>query len=163
MLNVGESGHRNIHIRPTIQRRNDRYREAGKRYADRQRRERPSDISVGDKVLVKIPNRLTKLSGAFFTEPYTVVSVKGSQVTVRRPSDDRLFKRNRSFVKRYVAPRDFVEPLSPPCSASSASEATPSVRADCSSDVVAGHGTELCTRSGRRVVKPQWFGDVVSH
>ena len=143
-----------------VQQRNECYREAGKRYADRRRRAVPSDVKVGDKVLVKIPKRSTKLSGVFFREPYTVVSVNGSQVTVRR-TDGRLFKRNSSFVKRYVT-RDFVEPLSVPCS-ENPSVAPPSAAGERASDDSVGRSTELRTRSGRLVVKPLWYGDVVGH
>ncbi|XP_043224483.1 uncharacterized protein LOC122382768 isoform X5 [Amphibalanus amphitrite] len=148
--------------RPVVQQRNARYREAGKRYADRQRHTMPANISVGDRVLVKIPNRLTKLSGAFFSEPYRVVSVSGSQVTVRRP-DGKLFKRNSSYVKQYVEPRDFVEPFSLPRREGPACAATPSARADRPPDEAADQCVGLRTRSGRLSVKPQWFGNVVSH
>ena len=151
--------------RPAVQQRNARYREEAKRHADDRRRAVPSGV-VGDKVLVKIPDRLTKLSGAFFPEPYSVVAVSGSQVTVRRPSDGRLFKRNSSFVKRYFGDsvaRDFVEPmLSTPCSespvcSSGELESEPG-RSDNRTQT-----SELRTRSGRLSVKPQWYGDVVSY
>ena len=107
------------HGRPAVQQKNLHYREEAKRHADLRRRAVQPHIKVGDKVLVKIPKRLTKLSSAFFEESYAVVSVNGSRVSVKIPSDGRLFVRNSSFVKRYFGgstTRDFVEPmLSVPC------------------------------------------------
>ena len=153
--------------RPAVQQKNLRYREEAKRHADHRRRAVPSDIRVGDKVLVKIPKRLTKLSSVFYEEPYTVVSVNGSRVTVRRLSDGRIFMRNSNFVKRYYGSsmtRDFVEPmLSVPCNEE------PVRNKDCSaSEPVDGPAdrtqtSEYRTRSGRVIVKPQWYGNVVSY
>lgn len=147
--------------RAAVQQRNARYREVGKRYADGRRRAVQSNVCVGDRVLVKAP-RLSKLSGSFLAEPYSVVSVNGSQVTVRRPSDGRLFKRNSSFVKRYVV-RDFAEPLTVTSCENAAPVAAQADRTEHLPDAAAEVGAEVRTRSGRLVVRPQWYGNVVSH
>ncbi|XP_043233011.1 uncharacterized protein LOC122387159 [Amphibalanus amphitrite] len=86
--------------RRAVQAAHDRSGKRGKEYADRRRRATPHNIRVGDKVLVRVPRKVDKLSAAFFREPYTVVSVNGSQLTVRRPGDGKLFKRNSTFCKR---------------------------------------------------------------
>ena len=151
-------------VRPAVQQRNARYQETAKRHADHRRRAVQSDIRVGEKVLVKIPKRFNKLSGGFFAEPYTVVSVNNSQVTVKRPSDGRLFKRNSSFVKRFVT-RDYAEPLTVSCSPSSVAAVPPSARAEPAPGAPdnGDRSTEVRTRSGRLVVRPQRYGDVVRH
>ena len=134
------------------------------------------------RVLLKIPNRINKLSGSFFPEPYTIVAVNGSQVTVRRPAGDKLFKRDSSFVKRYVARDfvkspivsrgerpppgaacDFVEPLSVPRSESLVAAPPQDHQTEHSSAEAVDQCTEYRTRSGRLVVRPQWYGNVRSH
>ena len=132
--------------RRAVQAAHDRSGKRGKEYADRRRRATPHNIRVGDKVLVRVPRKVDKLSAAFFREPYTVVSVNGSQLTVRRPGDGKLFKRNSTFCKRFVeydACVDLGEPAIP-CApvAGSAIPATVGYR----------------TRSGRLVRPPDRFG-----
>ena len=141
--------------RPAVEQWNRRYREAGARYADHRRHARPSDVVVGDRVLVRMPKRQSKLSAAYFADPYIVVGKNGSQLTVRR-RDGRVYKRNSSFVKRYV---DFTEPLT--AASQSVQTDAPLARpvgadGDCES-------TEIRTRSGRLINKPKWYGEVVSH
>ena len=167
--------------RSAVQQRNARYQETWKRQADQRRCAMPSVIGVGDRVLVKIPGKLNKLSGTFFPEPYIVVARNGSQVTVRRPADGRLFKRESSFVKKYVSrepencltgsraerlrgtPRDFVEPLSIACR----EEVVAAAPQNQQTVQLSAEGVDQCTgyrtRSGRLAAKPKPYGDVVSH
>ena len=96
-----------------------------------------------------------------------MVSVNGSRVTVRRPSDGRLFMRNSNFVRRYFGssmPCDFVEPmLSVPCNeeAECNNVRSASEPADVPADRT--QASEYRTRIGRVIVKPQWYGNVVSY
>ena len=92
--------------RSDVLRSHQRNGDRGKRYVDKRRRARPHDFCVGDKVLVRVPKRLNKLTSKFFPEPYTVTAVTGSQLTVKRLSDGRIFKRNSSFCKKYVECHD---------------------------------------------------------
>ena len=127
--------------RTEVKRAHDRNAARGKMYADSKRQSRPHNISVGEKVLVRIPRKHHKLSAAFFREPYTVVKVSGSQLTVRRPEDGKLFKRNSSYCKKFVE----------------SDVSTPGSRttAPCHAPVTADG---YRTRSGRLVRRPDWYG-----
>ena len=132
--------------RPGVKQAHDRSGRRGKLYADTRRHSRPHGISVGEKVLVRVPRKLNKLSAAFFREPYTVVEVNGSQLTIRRPGDGRLFKRNSSFGKRFVEYCDVPAGLG--------AQVPPSTQAG-SSVVPAAEGYR--TRSGRLLRQPDRY------
>ena len=61
------------------------------------RKTRPSNINVGDTVLVK-QKKTNKFSTNFAPTAYTVVRVKGSKIVARRSS--HYITRNASFFKR---------------------------------------------------------------
>ena len=67
-------------------------------YADIRRRTRPSNISVGDTVLVKEKKR-NKFSTNFSPIPYTVVRVKGSKILARNGT--HYITRNVTFFKKF--------------------------------------------------------------
>ena len=67
-------------------------------YADIRRRTRPSNISVGDTVLVKEKKR-NKFSTNFSPIPYTVVRVKGSKIVARNGT--HYITRNVTFFKKF--------------------------------------------------------------
>ena len=75
----------------------DKQKAKGKKYADERHHAQPSNIKVGDKVLVK-QRRHNKLSTSFAATPYTVVTVKGSKI-VAENSYHRI-TRNSSFFKK---------------------------------------------------------------
>ena len=137
--------------RPEVERAHDRSGARGKVYADGRRRARPHGICVGEKVLVRVPQKCNKFSVPFFREPYTVVRVNGSQLWVKRSNDGKVFKRNSSFCKRFVEDgvtadvRGTAVPTSPSTQVTSSTTATS-----------AGDGYR--TRSGRLVIRPDRYG-----
>ena len=68
-------------------------------YADKKRNAKESDISPGDKVLVK-QERQNKLSTPFAPEPDKVVTKTGNGVVIESPDGVQL-KRNNTHVKKY--------------------------------------------------------------
>jgi len=69
-----------------IQKADATAKEKMKRYAESRRVIKDSDLSVGDKVLIK--NEVKgKLKPKYVAEPYEVVNKKGSMITVRRGSE----------------------------------------------------------------------------
>ena len=71
----------------------------GKVYVDQKVRAKPSDVSVGQSVLLKSSDT-GKLATKFESEPYKVVNKQGSEVTVQSKEGVE-YKRNSSFVKPY--------------------------------------------------------------
>ena len=73
-------------------------------YADLKRRTKPHSLKVGDHTLVKqrIQN---KASPRFEPVPYTILDVKGSMITAKRTTDQKLVTRNSSsFFKKLPNP-----------------------------------------------------------
>ena len=145
------------HTGDQVRDRDCRYKAKAKVNADRRRGAKPADIRVGDFVLVKVPNKSDKLCGSFYSNPYMVTDLCGTQVFVRR-GDGKVFRRNKSAVKLFRSNEtDFVTPsitdvqLTPP----PAVTATQRVQQD------DDHVTR--TRSGRVVRRPQFYGDPVEH
>ena len=68
-------------------------------YADKKRNAKESDISPGDKVLVK-QKRQNKLSTPFASEPHKVVTKTGNSVVIES-ADGVQLKRNNTHVKKY--------------------------------------------------------------
>lgn len=75
-----------------------------KLYADQKRHAAYSDLSPGDKVLVK-QNKENKLSTTFANQPYQVVSKEGNSVVVESPEGVQ-YQRNVTHVKRYLSPSE---------------------------------------------------------
>jgi len=73
-----------------------------KQYADRRRRTKPSDLRVGDYVIVK-QNRRNKLTSTFSETPYTVTERNNSKVTARNKQGHTV-TRNVSHFKRITMP-----------------------------------------------------------
>lgn len=74
----------------------------GKLYSDARRHAAPSNVAVGDVVLVKQP--IThKCSTPFSPVPFKVTAREGNAVTIQSPSG-ATYRRNTTFVKRYVTP-----------------------------------------------------------
>jgi hypothetical protein len=69
-----------------------------KAYADKKCYVKPSDISLGDSVLVKRPFTMSKGSTVYNPNPMTVVKTKGSMITVKNA--DASVTRNSSFFKK---------------------------------------------------------------
>ncbi len=81
-------------------RQNDeQQKKRGRTYADARRRTHPSNISVGDTVLVKQKKR-NKFSTNFSPTPYTVVRVKGSKIVARNGT--HYITRNAIFFKKIM-------------------------------------------------------------
>ena len=134
-----------------------RYKVKAKMGSDRRRRAKSTRFNVGDLVLVKIPNKSTKLSGYFYPNPYVVTELKGTQVCVRR-GDGKVFRRNKSCIKLFTPPHDDDDFLTP-----TTADVDPAVVPDVDSSVPPDDIAGQRTRSGRVVKKPQWFGDPVEH
>ena len=84
--------------RHTEARQNDeQQKKQGRTYADARRRTHPSNISVGDTVLVKQKKR-NKFSTNFSPTPYTVVGVKESKIIARNGT--HYITRNATFFKK---------------------------------------------------------------
>ena len=78
------------------------YKGKSKLYADHKNSASYSELNSGDKVLMKNPSP-SKTDTPFYPEPVTVVSTRGSNVTVER-SDGKRFDRNISHLKPYLLP-----------------------------------------------------------
>ncbi|CAH0729588.1 unnamed protein product, partial [Brenthis ino] len=79
----------------------DRYRKyQTKEYADKRRHAQISDLTTGDKILIKQrkENKLTKL---FSPEEHTVVSKKGNAV-VAQSQDGKIIKRNSTHFQKVL-------------------------------------------------------------
>lgn len=68
-----------------------------KEYADQRRQSKPSEIDIGDKVLIRQP-KINKLSTPFHPHPYKVVARNGSMITAECGSHK--VTRNVSFFKK---------------------------------------------------------------
>ena len=94
-------------ITPTVSDKDHQVRERDrkakdkmKKDADIRRRATPSDLKVGDKVLVR-QRRRTKFSTRFDPRPFEVTERKGTMVTARR--DNNYITRNVSMFKKILA------------------------------------------------------------
>ena len=72
-------------------------RDKEKQYADNRRHVRPSNIKIGDQVLVK-QRKHNKLATNFSPKPYTVIAIKGSKVVAE--NKDHRITRNSSFFRK---------------------------------------------------------------
>ena len=73
-----------------------------KQYADKRRNAQESDLTPGDKVLVR-QERRNKLSTPFAPEPYDVISKNGNSVVIESPEGVQSM-RNTTHVKKYEEP-----------------------------------------------------------
>ena len=85
-----------------------------KAYANKAANAKPSDITVGDKVLVR-HQRKEKFSTPFNPMPYGVVSKTGNSVIVEAPGGTQ-YSRNTSHVKRFMVDDSTSTPGTPPAS-----------------------------------------------
>ena len=74
-------------------------KQKAKSYADRKSYVKPTDIIVGDKVLVK-NSKQGKMQPLYDPIPYLVVERKGSMITAARESPKHSITRNSSFFKK---------------------------------------------------------------
>ena len=97
------------HLNRNEAKKNDKVaKQKQKEYADKERHARPSDIAVGDTVLVKKDKKKTLLK-RFNTAPYIVISRQGSKVPAE--NDTHRITRNVSFFERLLG-REEMEELS---------------------------------------------------
>ena len=85
-----------------------------KTYADRAANAKPSDIAVGDQVLVR-QERKDKFSTPFNPTPYHVVSKTSNSVMVEAPGGTQ-YSRNASHVKRFMVDDPVSTPSTPSAS-----------------------------------------------
>ena len=78
-----------------------------KAYADLKRRTKPHSLNVGDHALIK-QRPQNKASPRFEPVPYTIQDVKGSMITAKRATDQKLVTRNSSFFKKLPNPPEEV-------------------------------------------------------
>ena len=79
-----------------------------KAYADNRRGAVDNPVMLGDHVLLKNTKTSGRLEANFESEPYTVQTKEGREVTVRSKEGVE-YRRNSSFVKRYNPPEDTQE------------------------------------------------------
>ena len=82
-----------------------------KSYADKAANAKPSDIAVGDQVLLR-QWRKDKFSTPFKLTPYRVVSGTGNSVIVENPGGTQ-YSRNTSHVRRFVIDNQVTTPQTP--------------------------------------------------
>ena len=70
-----------------------------KLYTDNKNRAKPSDVSVGDQVLLK-QDKTDKFTTTFNKTPHKIISKDGNNVVVQSPSG-ATYSRNTTFVKKY--------------------------------------------------------------
>lgn len=83
-----------------------------KAYADERRRAKPSNVEVGDQVLLK-QDKTDKFTTPFNKVPHTVINKTGNSVIVQSPTGAR-YSRNSTCVKKYISE----DPTPPPEGAS---------------------------------------------
>ena len=83
----------------SVLQRDNEYKQKCKKYADRRRHTKPANIRVGSKVLVR-QEKMDGLTPRYNPEPFEVIGVKGSMVTVRK--GNRILCRNSSMCKILV-------------------------------------------------------------
>lgn len=77
-------------------------KEKGKEYADGKRKARFSEISVGDRVLVKRMRKDNKLSSNFAPEEYVVTRKIGADCTVKALENGKEYRRNVAHLKKLL-------------------------------------------------------------
>ncbi|XP_065094887.1 uncharacterized protein K02A2.6-like [Ochlerotatus camptorhynchus] len=113
---------------------------------DTRRRAKPSDISVGDVVLMKNLLPSNKLATNFLKEKFTVLSRIGSNVTVQSNDTGKKYDRNVSHLKRLSLPSD--DNIDESSGTGSQPEAEPSSSSAYGED-------ESTIRRPQRVIKPR--------
>ena len=78
---------------------------AGKAYADKHRQAKQSPVIPGDRVILKNTKTSEKLSPKFESNPYTVQTKEGQELTIKS-EDGVVYRRNSSFVKPYQEPEE---------------------------------------------------------
>ena len=124
---------------------------AGKMYADKRQHAVDNPIAPGDKVLIKNSKSTGKLTPNFETEPYTVQTKEGQELTLKS-AEGVVHRRNSSFVKPYKPPE---EPENP-----GKAEALPSAVISPLS-VTTSETTEPQRRPNRTIKMPAKFKDFV--
>ncbi|CAC5421578.1 unnamed protein product [Mytilus coruscus] len=89
-------------IRETDKRKKDKM----KNYADTRRNAEPSDLKIGDTVLVR-QDKQNKLSTPYNSNPYKIVERNGTMLTAKR-DDGHMITRNSSFYKQVKIPPTIV-------------------------------------------------------
>ncbi|CAC5369008.1 unnamed protein product [Mytilus coruscus] len=89
-------------IRETDKRKKDKM----KNYADTRRNAEPSDLKIGDTVLVR-QHKQNKLSTPYNSNPYKIVERNGTMLTAKR-DDGHMITRNSSFYKQVKIPPTIV-------------------------------------------------------
>ena len=92
--------HADYHLDLETRDRDTEMKAKTKAYADKAANAKPSDITVGDQVLVR-QERKDNFSTPFNPTPYRVVSKTGNSVIVEAPSGTQ-YSRNTSHVKRFM-------------------------------------------------------------
>ena len=131
-----------------IRDRNWNQKLAGKMYADKQRHAVDNHISPRDKVLVKNSKSSGKLTPNFETEPYTVQTKEGQELSLKS-AGGVVHRRNSSFVKPY---NTLEEPENPEALTSPVISPLP---------VVTSETTELRRRPNPTIKMPAKFKDFV--
>ncbi|XP_055523097.1 uncharacterized protein K02A2.6-like [Wyeomyia smithii] len=75
-------------------------KEKGRVAADAKRRARPSEIDVGDRVLLKRMRKENKLSSRFAPKEFVVIRKTGADTSVRSTEDGKEYRRNVADLKR---------------------------------------------------------------
>ncbi|XP_055609554.1 uncharacterized protein K02A2.6-like [Uranotaenia lowii] len=75
-------------------------KQKGKEYSDKHRNAQESEVSVGDRVLMKRFKKDNKLSTPFSNEEYVVLTKTGSDTTVKSTVSGKEYRRNTSHLKK---------------------------------------------------------------
>ena len=76
---------------------------AGKAYADKHRQAKQSPVILGDRVLLKNNKTSAKLSPKFESNPYTVQTKEGQELTIK--SEDGVVYRRNSYLSNPIRNR----------------------------------------------------------
>ncbi|XP_055623065.1 uncharacterized protein K02A2.6-like [Toxorhynchites rutilus septentrionalis] len=94
---------------PTITRINEEHRdhdklqkEKGKEYTDAKRKARFSEITVGDRVIVKRMRKENKLSTNYEPEEFEVTRKAGADVTIKSLTNGKEYRRNVAHLKKLL-------------------------------------------------------------
>lgn len=102
--------HQPAEIDEEVRDRDREKKERGKEYGDVRRSAKPSQIDVGDRVLIKWQIKENKLQSTFEPTEYTVVKRTGSEVLVKSLETGKEYRRNVAHVHKLMPTASEVNP-----------------------------------------------------
>lgn len=127
-------------------------KQRGKERGDQDRRAAPSNIQIGDDVLMKNLLPSNKLTPTFDRQEFVVLDKSGSRVTIQNKSNEKIYQRNSAHLKRI--PR-----LEEPQLNADSNEDQLDSQSKIAGDDASGNNMD--SRVRRNIRRPQRFADYI--